>query len=179
MRIRIAYKVDGQSKLEEGQISNFPRGLWGKLVNDIYGDSRPWPFQLWMLTGAVLSFFFHWGRYGLSNRDYILPHFWSLVFMIWQASHIYYPIFSFLFGLPSSLGDLCKLVQSVLVWKCGNQNFAFWGTEEFIMCHIESLCFPLIFFSLDGHHAVWGYSDVECKGTRGLVYCYYIWFDLL
>ncbi|XP_054809534.1 AP-1 complex subunit gamma-2-like isoform X2 [Prosopis cineraria] len=27
MRIRIAYKVDGQAKLEEGQISNFPRGL--------------------------------------------------------------------------------------------------------------------------------------------------------
>ncbi|KAK4261289.1 hypothetical protein QN277_004309 [Acacia crassicarpa] len=27
MRLRIAYKVDGQAKLEEGQISNFPRGL--------------------------------------------------------------------------------------------------------------------------------------------------------
>jgi len=30
MRIRIAYKVNGKDTLEEGQISNFPKGLWSQ-----------------------------------------------------------------------------------------------------------------------------------------------------
>lgn len=40
MRIRIAYKVNGKDTLEEGQISNFPKGLWsqkyGRVIKVIY-----------------------------------------------------------------------------------------------------------------------------------------------
>lgn len=33
MRMRIGYKVNGKDVLEEGQINNFPRGLWGWLYS--------------------------------------------------------------------------------------------------------------------------------------------------
>lgn len=34
MRIRIAYKMNNKDVLEEGQINNFPQGLWSGAVLD-------------------------------------------------------------------------------------------------------------------------------------------------
>lgn len=49
MRIRIAYKMNNKDVLEEGQINNFPRDLWG--------DLKIVKMVLWCM-GSFFSFFF-------------------------------------------------------------------------------------------------------------------------
>lgn len=38
MRTRIAYKLNNRDVLEEGQINNFPRDLWGLFVHEVVND---------------------------------------------------------------------------------------------------------------------------------------------
>lgn len=80
MRIRIAYKVNGKDTLEEGQISNFPKGLWsqkyGRVIKVIHN-----PLFLFALnnTGAI-SCLIPSNEEGMvkANGIHFLAQIWSL-----------------------------------------------------------------------------------------------------
>lgn len=101
MRMRIAYKVDGKDKLEEGQINNFPRGLWGQMIRGDCGDAwDPLLFPHFMLTGVVQSFIPSWqGRYGSISIGTTFLLKLKIGLVGWLASHIWFT-FVFVFPFP-------------------------------------------------------------------------------
>jgi len=137
MRIRIAYKIDGKDKLEEGQVSTFPRGLWGQRSNGDYGMHKALiVFHiLWSLVHFSASFLHMraaWFKFWLKFQV-------SLV--AWLASHIFStfssPFFIRWFVYISTIYSSC-----MKMWK---SNFAFWGRA--FTCPVENFWCFILFWS--------------------------------
>lgn len=79
MRMRMVYKVNDQDKMEQGQINNFPPGLWARcLVPE--GCAIVFSFIFYFREGILLFFPFHFScfRVSLDNLG------------IFDCSHIMY-----------------------------------------------------------------------------------------
>ena len=119
MRMRIGYKVNGKDVLEEGQINNFPRGLWGWLY---FQHKELWVFiisipipkkkkrkeryvlpeQLTQQNQLLFSYFFH-------PFPETLALFW-----IWDSSCFFLNKISYVFESESDGG---RSTQVCLVYK--------------------------------------------------------------
>jgi hypothetical protein len=137
MRIRITYKINGEDKLEEGQITNFPRDLWGKMVHASghSGDAQsPMFFYTFHIICAV--FVFHSFKWGTSMVQATGTTILIKVEVCLVASH--YTFWCFLFFLTYFMYISTK-------YSCRNQILPF-EAPSIVSCWEHFRC--LIFFPI-------------------------------
>lgn len=167
MRIRIAYKMNNKDVLEEGQISNFPRGLWGWVVfiDGKNGDAQVYVFLLAVhdVSGVFsLKNCSIWGGMSCGNWDWF-----CLKYVVYPMAR-YLPCPTFFF--PLYLVYVHYLSSSCT--KLWELNFAYDAQEEGASCMLRSWGHSCLLFSLDllASLIVWDHSCWESNWIANQLY---------
>ena len=152
MRTRIAYKKNNKDVLEEGQVNNFPRGLWDLILVQDVNYCVVFPKKMLHRRGYLLFFFFFlFGTVMYLKRELDFAR-------IWVFANQWLRTFWLHCFLSPSFRWLVYITTIDSLLECGNWILSFlflkrekralwviknWGDVSFF----SSSCFWVLFFA--------------------------------